>query len=125
MGTERGPPMTFSCADALSEVESDYKSMPLKTRSGKDVQLRNLLLLSDEGMQSALTLLGAFGDSKATSVDGLAQLMPKMRDLLLLLADKPADMRKEVADWPLGMYMKVISEWQDVTEMGEAQPSDD
>lgn len=118
--------MTFSCDDALSEIRSEYESMPLKTRSGKTVQLRNLLLLGDEGLKSATVILNALqqSDDSDGGIDKLTILLPKMRDLLLLIADKPADLKAEMKDWPLGMYMRVTNAWQEVTELGEASDSD-
>lgn len=117
--------MTFSCAEAFAEVSAEYEDMPLTTRAGKALRLRNLLMLSDEGLKTAVTLLGTISGSDMKDIDSLTRLMPAMRDLLLLIADKPAELKKEVSDWPLGMYMHVIDEWQKVTQMGEASDSDD
>lgn len=118
--------MTFSCADALAEVEKDYSSMPLETRSGKTINLKNLLLLPGEGLKSARAILAAFKDAKKGE-DGEAaafEMVDKLRDLLLLVADKPAELKKEMADWPLAMFLQAVDAWQEATELGEAQHSE-
>ena len=114
--------MTFSCSDALSEVATEYQDMPLETRAGKTVKLRNLLSLPGEGLKSAMVLLKAF--SGATEGGDFADALPKMWDLLLLVADDTAALKKEMADWPLGMYMRVIEAWQEATSLGEAPDSE-
>jgi hypothetical protein len=117
-----GTTMTFNCADALAEVENDFRAMEMTTRAGKTVKLRNMLLLSDEGLASAMTILKSMDGAKET--ESFIGLLPKLKDLLLLVADKPADLKKEMADWPLGMAMQAVQAWQEATELGEAQPSD-
>ena len=112
--------MTFSCDSALAEVQSEYESLPIETRAGKTVQLRNLLMLGEEGLKTAMVLVKSLDseDSDPTA------LMPKLRDLLLLVADNPTALKAEMKDWPLGMYMKVSDAWQETTELGEASDSD-
>ncbi|MEV8056572.1 phage tail assembly protein [Streptomyces antimycoticus] len=114
--------MTFSCADAMAEVENDYKSFELETRAGKSVKLKNLLLLPDAGLKSAMTILGSLDGAKGAG--DVSELMPKLRDLLVLVADDTAALKREMADWPVGMAMTVVSAWQEATELGEAQPSE-
>lgn len=109
----------FSCADAMREAANEYADLPIKTRTNKTVKLRNFLMLNDEGMKSAKTILSAFGEK---SDDVTAQL-PKLKDLLRVLADKPADMETEFEDWPAAMFLKVVAAWQEATEMGEASDS--
>lgn len=110
----------LSCADAMREVSSEYESLPLKTRSNKTVKLRHLFMLPDEGMKSARVILSSFGDKDA---EESFEMIGKMRDLLLLLADKPDELSGEMTDWPAGMFMKVVAAWQEATEMGEASDS--
>lgn len=116
--------MTFNCADALAEIEKDFTALEMTTRAGKTVKLRNLLLLPDEGLQSAMVILKSLDDAKEGGGTETIGLLPKLKDLLLLVADKPADLKKEMADWPLGMAMQVVQAWQEETELGEAQHSD-
>ncbi|MFI9076064.1 phage tail assembly protein [Streptomyces sioyaensis] len=111
----------LSCADLMAEAENEYASLPLSTRQGATVRLRSLLMLAPEGLASARVLLGAFGDGDSTDVE---ELVPKIRDLLLLVADDPAALKAEVADWPLGVFVRVIGEWQEKTQAGEAPRSD-
>lgn len=110
----------LSCATALKEIKSKYSDLPLKTRAGKTVKLRNLLMLDDDGLKAATAVLRSFADTKDSDV---AELMPKMRDLLLLIGDDRDALLSELEDWPLGMYQHVIEEWQGATEMGEASDS--
>ena len=114
--------MAFSCASALAEVMTQYEDLPLETRSGKTVKLRNLLMLSDSGLKSATVLLKSFTGSDNDA--DLTETLPKMRDLLLLVADDTTALKREMQDWPLAMYMNVIDEWQKVTAVGEAQGSE-
>ncbi|MGP3940508.1 phage tail assembly protein [Streptomyces sp. 6N106] len=117
-----GTTMTFSCADAMAEVENEYQSFELETRAGKTVRLKNLLLLNDAALKSAMTILGSLDTAKEGG--DVSELMPKLRDLLLLVADDTAALKKEMQDWPVGMAMSVVSAWQEATELGEAQPSE-
>ncbi len=111
----------LSCADLMAEVAQEYTGLPLETRAGTTVHLRNLLMLPPEGMKSARVLLGAVGDGDAEELETVA---PQLRDLLLLVADDPKALAREMADWPLGMSVRVISAWQEVTQMGEASDSE-
>ncbi|MEU7200265.1 phage tail assembly protein [Streptomyces sp. NPDC045470] len=111
----------LSCADLMAETATEYASLPLATRAGADVHLRNLLMLPPERMKTARVLLNAFADSGVSDLDAL---MPQLRDLLLLVADQPEAMKAEMADWPIGMYVRVIGRWQDVTQAPEAPGSD-
>ncbi|MFJ9408578.1 phage tail assembly protein [Streptomyces sp. NPDC101393] len=116
-----GTTMTFNCADALAEVETNYRAMEMTTRAGKTVHLRNILLLPDTGLKTAMTILKSL-DGKTE--EGVTETLPKLRDLLLMVADDPAALKVEMKDWPLAMAMNVVQEWQKVTDLGEAQPSD-
>lgn len=49
-----------SCADLMAEAQTEYAALPLKTRGGKTVHLRNLLMLPREGLKTARVLLEAF-----------------------------------------------------------------
>lgn len=110
----------FNCDDAMREISGEYTSMPLKTRAGKTVHLRNLLMLGDEALKTARGVLRSFEGAQDADV---LDVMPKMRELLLLLADDKRALEREVADWPIGMYMRVIQAWQEATDMGEASDS--
>jgi hypothetical protein len=113
--------MTFNCADAMAEVENDYRAMEMTTRAGKTVKLKNVLLLPDTGLRTAMTILkGLDGQSG----DGVVDTLPKLRDLLLMVADDPAALKAEMKDWPLAMAMNVVQAWQVATELGEAPRSD-
>lgn len=115
-----GTTMTFSCDDALKEIESEYTAFPLKTRSGKTVNLRSLLMLGDEGLKTAQVVTSALGDDSGDDLEKLGH----MRNLLLLVADQPAVLKAEMKDWPIGMFMRVLDGWQVATALGEAEPSD-
>lgn len=117
--------MTFNCTDAMAEVEKDFRAMEMTTRAGKDVRLKNLLLLSDDGLKAAMVILQSLDAAKESGSAELVGLLPKLKDLLLLVCDKPTDLKKEMADWPLGMAMNVVTAWQEATDLGEAQHSDD
>ncbi|WP_327073329.1 phage tail assembly protein [Kitasatospora purpeofusca] len=110
----------LSCADLLAEVEREYTALPIATRAGASVTLRNLLLLSPEGMNSARILLGAIDSG---SDDDLGTIAPQLRDLLLLVATDPKALAAEMEDWPLGMHVRVIQAWQEATQPGEAPDS--
>src|SRR5690606_26486026 len=114
-----GGVIMFSCDVAMAEISSQYTGLEMTTRAGKRVVLRNLLLLGDKGLKQAQKLISSFQDARA---DGLRQ-MEQLRDLLMLLADDQAALREEISDWPLAMYVRVLDEWREVTEMGEAQGS--
>lgn len=110
----------LSCADLMTEAEAEYASLPLDTRKGGAVQLRNLLLLPPEGLKTARVLLDAFGDGSAQDLE---KLVPQLRDLLLVVSDNPKALTAEMTDWPLGMYLRVVGAWQEATQAGEAQDS--
>ncbi|UQI46717.1 phage tail assembly protein [Streptomyces sp. HU2014] len=105
----------------MAEVESEYVSLPLEPRHGTTVHLRNLLMLPEEDLKKAQVLLRAVGDGGG---DDLDTLVPVFRELLLLVADDPAALTAETADWPLGMFVRVVGAWQEVTQVPEAQDSD-
>ncbi|MEV7925307.1 phage tail assembly protein [Kitasatospora sp. NPDC088779] len=110
----------LSCADLMAEVEREYTGLPVTTRAGVSVTLRNLLLLSTEGMASARVLLGAIDDGGEGDLDTVA---PQLRDLLLLVASDPKALAAEMEDWPLAMHVRVIEAWQEATQPGEAPAS--
>ncbi|AUG87145.1 tail assembly chaperone [Streptomyces phage Attoomi] len=111
----------LSCADLMTEAAAEYTSLPLDTRKGGTVQLRNLLMLPPDGLKTARVLLEAFGESKDTDLE---KLVPQLRDLLLVVSDNPKALSVEMADWPLGVYLRVVTAWQEETQAGEAQDSD-
>ncbi|WP_405016419.1 phage tail assembly protein [Kitasatospora sp. NBC_00070] len=117
---EKPLPSVLSCSDLLAEVEREYTGLPLETRAGTAVTLRNLLLLPAEGLASARAVLAAISDAG----DDLASLEPKFRDLLLLVADQPKTLAEEMADWPLGLFVRVVTAWQEATQLGEASDSE-
>ena len=116
-GTTLSTPL--SCSDLMAEAESEYTALPLATRAGGIVHLRNLLMLSPEGLNSARVILDAFGNAEAD----FTAMLPQMRDLLLLISDGPKVLAKEMQDWPLGMYVRVVEAWQGATQSGEALDS--
>lgn len=113
--------MSLSCAELMQEAKTEYVSVPLDTRSGKTVDLRNLLMLSPDGMSAARVLLASM---EKVNDDDAELLVSRFRDLLLLLADEPRVLADEMDDWPMAMYMRVINAWQEATQMGEAFGSD-
>ncbi|WP_459649446.1 phage tail assembly protein [Kitasatospora sp. Ki12] len=110
----------LSCADLMAEVEREYTGLPIATRAGVSVTLRNLLLLPTEGMATARVLLGSIGDGQDGDLDTVA---PHLRDLLLLVASDPKAMAAEMKDWPLAMQVRMIEAWQEATQPGEAPAS--
>ncbi|WP_338932637.1 phage tail assembly protein [Streptomyces netropsis] len=113
--------MALSCTDLMAEAAAEYTALELETRSGKAVQLRNILMLPEKGLKTASVILGKFGESQT---EDLEEMVPQIRDLLLLVADDPKALTAEMADWPLGMYVRVVDAWQEETQAGEAQGSD-
>ena len=109
----------FDCESAMREVAASYTGLPIRTRTGVDVELRNLLLLGTDDLKAAHRLLTSFED-EAGAVDQLE----RMRTLVVLLASDREEIEREVDDWPLGMYMSVLEAWREVTESGEAQGSE-
>ncbi|MFI1300705.1 phage tail assembly protein [Streptomyces noursei] len=105
----------------MAEAAAEYEALPLETRAGDMVQLRNILMLPSDGLTAARAILAAFGE---TGSQELEELVPKLRDLLLLVADNSAAMKAEMEDWPLGMYVQVVGAWQEETQVGEAPRSD-
>ncbi len=111
--------MALSCAELRAEVDTEYTHLELETSAGRTVRIRNLLTLTDSGLKSAQAILSEV--SKGTeSLD----LIEKFRDLLLLLADDTTALTEELRDWPVGMYVRVVSAWQEATQAGEARDSD-
>ena len=108
----------LSCADLMAEAESEYTALPLKTRAGRTVQLRNLLMLPPEGLKDAQEALEVFEEGT-----DLEKMLPQLRTLLLLIADDTKAMETEMRDWPLGMFMRVVTAWQEATQAPEAQDS--
>ncbi|MFB7643887.1 hypothetical protein ACFC0S_03175 [Streptomyces sp. NPDC056084] len=104
----------------MAETQKEYASVPLHTRAGAEVRLRNLLMLPPDRMKTARILLNAFADSGSSDLDAL---IPQLRDLLLLIGDNTAALTEEMADWPIGMYVRVINGWQDGTQAPEAPGS--
>lgn len=109
-----------SCADLMAEAQNEYAALPLKTRTGNSVHLRNLLMLPREGLKSARVLLEAF----EKNASNLEELEPNLRDLLLVIADDPKAMDDEMEGWPLGMFVRVVNLWQEATQAPEAPDSD-
>ncbi|MFD5392761.1 MULTISPECIES: phage tail assembly protein [unclassified Streptomyces] len=110
----------LSCADLMAEAQSEYAALPIQTRAGNTVQLRNLLMLSREGLKTARVLLEAF----EKNANNLEELEPQLRDLFLVIADDPKAMADEMKGWPLGMYVRVVNLWQEATQAPEAPDSD-
>ncbi|MEV3856066.1 phage tail assembly protein [Streptomyces sp. NPDC050095] len=108
-----------SCADLLSEAQTEYAALPLQTRAGNTVQLRNLLMLPREALKTARVLLEAF----EKNAENLEELEPKLRDLLLVVADDPKALDNEMKGWPLGMFVRVVNLWQEATQVPEAPDS--
>lgn len=120
--------MALSCTDLMNEAAAQYEGVELETRAGKTVTLRNLLMLSEDGLKTARVLLGEFaknGENKdADSFENIEAMVPRLRDLLLLVADDTAALKKEMQDWPLSMYLRAVDAWQETTQVGEAKGSD-
>ncbi|MFD9813983.1 phage tail assembly protein [Streptomyces sp. NPDC059080] len=110
----------LSCADLMEEAQRDYAALPIQTQAGNHVQLRNLLMLSREGLKTARVLLEKF----EKNTGALEELEPHLRDLILVIADDPKAMADEMQAWPLGMYVRVVTLWQEATQAPEAQDSD-
>lgn len=115
--------MALSCADMMQEAESQYAALPLDTRAGKTVKLRNLLMLPEAGLKSANVLLTEFAKDDDKGADNLETLVPRLRDLLLLVSDNPTALKKEMEDWPPAMFVRVVDAWQSETQTGEAPGS--
>ncbi|MCZ0970778.1 phage tail assembly protein [Streptomyces noursei] len=113
--------MALSCADMMAEAAAEYEALPLETRAGETIQLRNILMLPDDGLKAARAILARFGE---TGSEELEELVPKIRDLLLLVADDPAALKTEMQDWPLAVFVRTVGEWQEETQVGEAPRSD-
>ncbi|UQA92862.1 phage tail assembly protein [Streptomyces halobius] len=113
--------MALSCAEMMAEAAAEYAGLDLETRAGKTVQLRNILMLPDEGLKAARVILGKFGE---TGAEELEELVPQIRDLLLLVADDPAALKTEMEDWPLAVFVRTVGDWQEETQVGEAPRSD-
>lgn len=105
----------------MAETAAEYAGLELKTRAGETLQLRNLLMLPDKGLKSARAILARFGE---TDAEDLEAMVPQIRDLLLVVADDTAAMKTEMEDWPLGMFVRTVSAWQEETQAGEAPRSD-
>ncbi|RKN09642.1 phage tail assembly protein [Streptomyces radicis] len=108
----------LSCADLMAEAQNEYEALPLETRAGQTVQLRNLLMLPPEGLKAAQVILSAFEDGA-----DLEKMGPQLRDLLLTVADDTKAMATEMRDWPLGMFMRVVTAWQEATQAPEVLDS--
>ncbi|GAA2425290.1 hypothetical protein [Streptomyces glaucus] len=106
----------LSCADLMAEAQAEYAALPLKTRAGNTAHLRNLLMLPSEALKSARVLLEAFEKNQAA----LLELEPKLRELLLLVADDSKAMGAEMKTWPLGMFLRVVNLWQEATRVPKA-----
>ncbi|MBH1936499.1 phage tail assembly protein [Streptomyces sp. AV19] len=113
--------IVVSCTDLMDEAQREYGAVSLVTRTGAEVRLTNLLMLSPDRMKTARVLLGAVSKGAASELD---EVMPQLRDLLLLVADRPEDLAAEMDEWPIGMYVRVINLWQDGTQVPEAPRSD-
>ena len=107
-----------SCAELMAEAETEYTAMPLKTRAGRTVQLRNLLMLPENGLKSARVILDRFDEGA-----DLEKMMPQLRDLLMVVADDSKALQAEMEDWPLGMFVRVVTAWQEATQAPEAPES--
>ncbi|WP_253916805.1 phage tail assembly protein [Streptomyces sp. MNP-20] len=105
----------------MTEAEAEYAALPLEVRKGGTVQLRNLLMLPPAGLKTARVLLEAFGDA---DTQDLEELVPQLRDLLLVVCDDTKALKAEMEDWPLGVYLRVVTAWQDVTQAGEVPDSE-
>ncbi|ANZ19953.1 phage tail assembly protein [Streptomyces noursei] len=105
----------------MAEAAAEYEALPLETRAGDTVQLRNILMLPSDGLTAARAILARFGE---TGAEELEELVPKIRDLLLLVADNPAALAAEMEDWPLAVFVRTVGEWQAETQVGEAPRSD-
>ncbi|KIZ17328.1 hypothetical protein SNA_15020 [Streptomyces natalensis ATCC 27448] len=105
----------------MAEAAAEYAGLELETRAGESVQLRNILMLPDDGLKAARDILARFGE---TGAEDLEELVPQIRDLLLLVADDPAALKAEMADWPLAVFVRTVGAWQEETQVGEAPRSD-
>lgn len=105
----------------MAEAAAEFTALPVETRAGKTVHLRNILMLPDDGLKAARAILARFGE---TGAEELEELVPQIRDLLLLVADDPAALKAEMEDWPLAVFVRAVGEWQEETQVGEAPRSD-
>lgn len=117
--------MALSCTSLMAEAQTEYPGLTLDTRSGATVQLRNILMLPQEGLDAAQVVLKSFAADKAKKdAEAIGDVVPKMRDLLLLVADDTDAMAEEMTDWPVGMFVRIVDAWQEATQAGEAEGSD-
>ncbi|MGG7570375.1 hypothetical protein [Streptomyces sirii] len=100
----------------MAEAAAEYAGLELETRAGETVQLRNILMLPDDGLKAARVILGQFGE---TGAQELEELVPQIRDLLLLVADDATALKAEMTDWPLGVFVRTVGEWQEETQVGK------
>ncbi|KWT60598.1 hypothetical protein ADL21_18270 [Streptomyces albus subsp. albus] len=105
----------------MAEAAAEYAGLELETRAGETVQLRNILMLPDKGLKAARVILARLGEN---GTDDLEELVPQIRDLLLLVADDAKALKAEMEDWPLGMFVRAVGEWQEETQVGEAPRSE-
>lgn len=116
-------------ADLRTEAELKYADLPLETTGGVVVSLRNLLRLEDSARRSAQVLIEALDKKPAAEAsegavfDQLANQEATLRDLFLLVADNPGEMRREVEQWDLAMRLLVMERWMEGTQAGEASSS--
>ncbi|MFF2808641.1 phage tail assembly protein [Streptomyces sp. NPDC058000] len=113
--------MALSCAEMMADAAAEYTALPMETRAGETVHLRNILMLPDDGLKAARAILARFGE---TGSKELEELVPAIRDLLLLVADAPAALKAEMEDWPLAVFVRTVGEWQEETQVGEAPRSE-
>ncbi|WP_431781702.1 phage tail assembly protein [Streptomyces chumphonensis] len=116
-------------ADLQREAHTKYTDLPLELEDGTVVELRNLLRLDDKARKTAQVLLAAMEEDKGEQIEGsdaLDQLTHQenvLRDLFLLVADKPEALRPEVDRWDLALKLYVLEMYTEGTQAGEASSS--
>ncbi|WP_275462062.1 phage tail assembly protein [Streptomyces noursei] len=114
-------------ADLRTEAELKYADLPLETAAGVVINLRNVLRLDDAARRTAQTLIASL-DVKEPAADGsgfdqLDHQARTIRDLLLLVADQPQELAREIDGWDLALRLHVMELWTEGTQAPEASSS--
>lgn len=113
-------------SDLQAEAAAKYTDLPLELDDGSVIQLRNLLRLDDKARKTAQVLLDSLDskdDAQKAKLDQLSHQERVLRDLFLLVADKPDVLAPLLDGWDLAMRMHVLETWTESTQLPEAERS--
>lgn len=109
------------------EVEKEFAPLKVGLSDGTEAVLKSLVRLNEKARKAVLAELKVIEEvtsreDDATEADDVSALIAAIGKVLELVCDKGRQLAKEI-DGDLLVSMKLLTQWMEATQAGEAQNS--